>query len=94
MKSFIFTSIILFSVCSYLTAQNLQVTGKIVDEKKESIIGGHITVSDSTSFQKILAYATTDIEGKFILKNLFPQKYILKITFIGYQDFIQNIDFN
>lgn len=92
MKSLMITSIILFSVCSYLTAQNLQVSGKILDEKKEVIIGGHIIVSDSASSPKILAYATSDIEGKFVLKNLLPQKYILKITFIGYQDFIQTLD--
>lgn len=94
MKNLIFTSIILFSVCTSLIAQNLQVSGKIVDEKNEAIIGGHITLSDSASTPKILAYATSDIEGKFVLKSLFSQKYILKITFIGYQDFIQNIDLN
>ena len=92
MKNLIITSIILFSVCSSLIAQTLQVSGKIQDEKREAIIGGHITVSDSISSPKILAYATSDIDGKFVLKNLLPQKYILKITFIGYQDFIQNID--
>lgn len=92
MKKLIFTSIILFSVCSFLSAQNLQVSGKILNKKKEAIIGGSITISDSASSIKILAYATSDIEGKFVLKNLFSQKYILKITFIGYQDFNKIID--
>ncbi len=92
MKNLIFTYIILFSVCSYLSAQNLQVSGKILDEKKEAIIGGHITLSDSASSPKILAYGTSDNEGKFVLKNLFPQKYTLKITFISYQDFNKIID--
>jgi hypothetical protein len=92
MKNLFFTSLFLLSIGSYLNAQNLQVSGKIFDEKKVAIIGGHITISDSSSSPKILAYATSDIEGKFILKNLFPQKYILKITFVGYQDFVQNID--
>ena len=92
MKKIIFTSIIFFSVYDYLAAQNLQVSGKILDEKKEAIVGGYITLSDSVSSPKILAYATSDIEGKFMLKNLFPQKYTLKITFVGYQDFIQTLD--
>jgi hypothetical protein len=92
MKNLFFTILLLLLGFSYLTAQNIQVSGKILDEKKEGMIGVNVTVSDSASSPKILAYATSDIEGKFVLKNLFPQKYILKITFVGYQDFIQNID--
>ncbi|MDZ7898111.1 MAG: outer membrane beta-barrel protein [Arcicella sp.] len=94
MKSLFFTSTFLLLIWSHLSAQNLQISGKILDEKKEAIIGVNITVSDSASSPKILAYATSDIEGQFILKNLLPQKYILKISFVGYQDFIKNIDLN
>jgi Outer membrane protein beta-barrel family/CarboxypepD_reg-like domain len=92
MKNLFFTILILSSLSVSLSAQNLQVSGKIIDEKKEAMIGVNVTVSDSASSPKILAYATSDIEGKFILKDLLPQKYILKITFVGYQDFIKNID--
>ncbi len=92
MKRIIFTLSLFLLLIINLTAQNLQVSGKILDEKREGMIGVNVTVSDSATSPKILAYATTDIDGKFVLKNLFPQKYILKITFIGYQDFTQNIN--
>jgi Outer membrane protein beta-barrel family/CarboxypepD_reg-like domain len=94
MKILFFTALFSLLAYTYISAQNLQVSGKILDEKKQSITGVTVTISDSASSTKTLAYATSDIEGKFILKDLFPQKYILKITFVGYQDFVKIIDLN
>ncbi len=57
-----------------------QVTGKIVDEKGEAIIGATVQVkgtSDGT---------ITDIDGKFLLNNV-PSNATIIVSYVGYRNF-------
>ncbi|MBB4801940.1 outer membrane receptor protein involved in Fe transport [Flavobacterium nitrogenifigens] len=48
-------------------------------------------VSDTT---KTIAYAVTDATGKFILENINPSDYILKLRLIGFKTFTQKVKYS
>ena len=55
------------------------VTGTIVDETGEPVIGVNVRVKDTT------IGAITDLDGKFSLANI-PAGAVLQITYVGYKD--------
>jgi len=85
----IFVFISLFSF-SKTVAQELTVSGVLVDEANQSIPFANVLIMDAES-QEIIAGTSTDEEGSFILKNLQPNNYILKVTFIGFEEYIKSI---
>ena len=73
-------------------AQNLQISGKALDEKDDSELVGAsvllIAIPDSTQSQLSL----TDLEGKFKFSNLHAGKYRIRITYIGSQSFFKFVN--
>ena len=68
----------LFVVQSALSfAQNRTVTGVVVDEKDEPIIGANVTVKGTAKG------TITDLDGKFVLSAPKSAK-LLEVSFIGY----------
>ena len=62
-------------------AQTGSISGKILDsETNEGMIGATVVV-DGTTLGSI-----TDLEGKFLIKNVSPGKVTLRITYVGYED--------
>lgn len=62
------------------SAQTGSISGTIVDAKtKEAIIGGSVLI------QGTQLGTSTDIDGKFIIKNIKPGTYSLQITYIAYK---------
>lgn len=62
------------------TAQTGSITGTITDSKtKEPIIGGSVLV------QGTQIGTSTDLEGKFSIKNLKVGTYSLQVSYVGYQ---------
>jgi len=57
---------------------NIDVSGKVLDEKGEPIIGASITVKGTTTF------TITVNDGSFVLKNI-PENAILEVSSIGYK---------
>ena len=92
--TFLLFSLFCFFIILSASAQNYQqgqqpplstVTGKVIDAKTNepvmyaSIIVRHLR---DTSF---ISGAIADTTGKFQIENLKPGRYLMKISFIGYQ---------
>lgn len=72
--------IALFSVLAIgAYAQSKTVSGTVVDQTGEPIIGANVVVKGTTNG------IITDLDGRFTLSNV-PDKGTISISFIGYQD--------
>lgn len=60
-------------------AQNKTVTGTVVDNSGEPIIGANVVVKGTSQG------ATTDFDGKFSITNV-PERAMLHVTFVGYAE--------
>jgi len=69
-------------------AQELSVSGVLVDEVNQSIPFANVLIMDEKS-SEIIAGTSSDEKGIFILNGLQPNTYILKVTFIGYEEYIK-----
>lgn len=82
--------IAIISLCSFSYAQNQpsqNIRGQIRDkETQEAIPGATISITNST----ILTVTKSDLDGKFLFKNVPVGRVDLKISSIGYED--QNIN--
>ncbi|WCO01700.1 TonB-dependent receptor domain-containing protein [Psychroserpens ponticola] len=89
MKSLLnFTFILLCSLLSY--GQSLSVSGTIIDIDKNPIEFANVIILNEDE-SEILKGISTDDNGFFNLINLAPNTYILKISYIGFEDFNQKI---
>ena len=68
-----------------LVAQNLAVTGKVLDENGEPLIGAGVFDKNNSAKGTV-----TDIDGKFTLEV--PSDAFLEISFIGYETKIEAVD--
>ena len=66
---------------------SVQVLGKVVSKNsQEPLIGATVTLVGTTRG------TISDENGEFLLKNLKPQKYTLRVTYIGYKTAQKQID--
>ena len=66
---------------------SVQVLGKVVSKNsQEPLIGATVTLVGTTRG------TISDENGEFLLKNLKPQKYTLRVTYIGYKTTQKQID--
>lgn len=59
-------------------AQNVQITGKVLDKENEAIIGASVVVKGTTNG------TITDLDGNFVVANV-PEKSTIQISYIGYK---------
>ena len=85
MKRFIFT--LVFHAFSVLFAfGQYSLSGIVTDEKGEPLVGANVIISGSF-------YGTTaGTDGKFVFQNLKRGKYVLEISFIGFQKQLLNCE--
>lgn len=57
--------------------KGISVSGKVVDNKGETIIGANIIVSGANTG------TTTDLDGQFVLNDI-PESAVLQVSYIGY----------
>ena len=82
MKFITLSFLIFFSISFF--SQNLIITGKVVDENKETMPGVNIKV------EGIDGGATTDFDGRYSI-SVQNQQNILVFSFIGYKSFFDGI---
>ena len=83
-KSILLTIFSLIALISY--SQNYTVKGRVIDNEKNSLIAATcIMINPKDSV--MLAFATTDVDGKFELPNVPKGNLKLQITYIGYGTF-------
>ena len=73
-------------------AQSIQITGTVIDSSSTTdVVGAYVSITKNLPESKP-EYVTTDSYGKFIITGLNQQtSYTLKITYLGYQDFVKSI---
>ncbi len=77
MKKYSFLSIIIFSL---LFAQRGSISGRVTDSTNDSpLIGANILIEGTNQG------AATDIDGRYIIKQLNPGTYTIVVSYIGYQ---------
>ncbi len=92
MKKSFNSGVLMFLVFLFLSSglagQTGSITGTVKDKSNsEVLIGTTVQIDGSTTG------TTTDINGQFILKNLKPGKYNLKVSYVSYSpEYIQNVN--
>ncbi len=88
---FILSCFFILSSSNFAFAQNYNLQGVVLEkETSEPLISANIVMRFASDTSKFV-FATTDIEGKFSFKSLTQQNYILQISYVGYQNYSQNI---
>ena len=81
MKNF-FLLLITFFFFSFAIAQNGKISGKILNNRNEPLVGVTIKVTGSSA----KAMATTNIEGRYNINLQVGNKYSLSFSYIGYAE--------
>jgi hypothetical protein len=86
MKQLIFMMALLtFSQISFGKDNTQKIRGSIVDKQSQfSIIGATVQIVNANASQG----TKTDTEGKYILENVSPGRYEIKVTYMGYKEVI------
>ena len=84
MRTYSIISIIIFS---FLFGQKGSISGKVADSTNDSPLIGANVIIDGTD-----QGAATDAEGKYTIKGLDPGTYTIKVSYIGYRQFEENIE--
>jgi hypothetical protein len=81
--------------CSILTissiAQNINVSGKVFDEKSNKSMPGATVMLLNPSDSSFYKFSTTNDIGVFSIKGADAGNYILQISFIGYNSYYKDI---
>jgi hypothetical protein len=87
MKIFYTLLILLLTTLTY--AQSYNVTGKIVDENDDNVIGANVILGNATD--SLFKAISTDQYGNFKLENVPQGSYKLKVSYIGFKTFSQEV---
>jgi hypothetical protein len=89
--SFFILSFFILSSFNSAFAQNYDLQGIVLEkETSEPLISANIILRFASDTSKFV-FATSDLEGKFSFQNLIQKEYILQISYVGYQNYSQNI---
>lgn len=82
MKPHLFCLFLFMGIASGLSAQNIRVSGRVTDAEKQPIDYANVSLLrlDST----FVTGCTTGKGGKFVLKDLQSDNYLLQVSFVGY----------
>ena len=92
MKSKLFLLVVLFLGCALESLKAQNISGKLVDEKNNPLVGASVLLLSKTD-STYLAGTTTDKEGAFAIANR-SDAGILMFSFIGYHSLYHTLDDN
>jgi len=84
MKQF-FTAILLLAIAMDSSAQDLLLRGKVSDSNGNSLPGATVKLANSKYG------SSTNTEGEFIIENIQKGKYTLRVSFVGFETFQEQI---
>lgn len=85
MKKFSIMVLVVLATIISARGQNLFLSGKITDQKNLPLIGAGVSLL-STPDSVFKTGAVTDINGSFLIQNISSGKYILKVSYVGYDN--------
>ena len=90
MKKIIISFAFIFAfACS--SAQNSVVTGVLKDSKDNTTLIGASAILLRSSDSSVYSGNTADVDGKFIISHVVKGRYIFKASYLGYNDYFQDI---
>ncbi|MEO6904199.1 MAG: TonB-dependent receptor [Bacteroidia bacterium] len=78
---FIFLTVPFF----FIHAQNLSIGGQLTDQTKEPLIGASVVLLNPND-SSLIKGSVADVDGNFSIENVQPANYLVRISFIGYED--------
>lgn len=83
---------ILFLLCSSLCIAQITVRAKVVDKDQEPIAFANVVLLNAKT-KSIYKGEITNEEGVFVLTNIKTGTYELRVTFLGFKDYMQTVEF-
>ncbi|MFN7260777.1 MAG: TonB-dependent receptor plug domain-containing protein, partial [Cyclobacteriaceae bacterium] len=80
----------LFVIYSHWGLSQISITGKVIDQSQNSIVGATLSITDGTN----TLGTTTDSEGIFKLEIPQGGVYDVEVRFIGYDPYIKSFSFS
>lgn len=74
-----------------LHAQNASIEGLLIDSKNMTLYGAHVVVLQSND-SAIVKGTSSNFEGNFMIENIPAGSYIIKISYLGFENLYLNID--
>ncbi len=81
---------VILSAPAILAAQDLKISG-MVESKEDGALTGAVVVLSSLPDSTMTGFAITDGDGHFIIDQLDQGDYTLKVSFVGFEEFISPI---
>ena len=85
------TFLLLSAIVTSGFTQNINVTGKVMDQKSGESMPGSTVMLLNPSDSSFYKFSTTNTKGDFNIKGAKAGKYILQISFIGYDSYYKDI---
>ena len=92
-KQYLVLAILLFAINQSSFSQKTNTINGTVSDGKNPIEFVDVVLKPITDTTKTVAYAITDSSGKFILENISPADYILKLRLIGFKTSSQKVKY-
>lgn len=84
MKNLITLCLFLLFTLPEIGAQNIDLTGKVMDGNKQPVAYASIALMDPSG-HSLLTGTISDAEGLFTFRQLAPGSYLLSVSFVGYK---------
>ena len=65
-----------------------QIRGKVLDEQSQAPLEFASVAVYKTQDSSLVEGSITDVEGEFLIENLAPGSYFLKVSFVGFRTMI------
>ena len=85
-----FNFIIVFCLSMTTYAQDLTISGNVVDDSNQPILFANAIMYTSDQSQ-VISGSSTNEDGQFSIDNLTSGEYVLKISFLGFETETKNI---
>ncbi|HEY1195363.1 TonB-dependent receptor domain-containing protein [Flavobacterium sp.] len=92
-NQYLVVAILLFAINQSSFSQKTNTINGTVSDGKNPVEFVDVALKPVTDTTKTVAYAITDSSGKFILENINPADYILKLKLIGFKTFSQKVKY-
>ena len=89
MRKFFLCFFLLVLSSSFIYAQNLSISGQLTDKNSQPVIFANVILLRQVD-SALVTGATSDVDGNFKIENVQPNKYIIKVSYLGYEDLFLN----
>ncbi|HRD38096.1 MAG TPA: carboxypeptidase-like regulatory domain-containing protein, partial [Bacteroidia bacterium] len=74
-------------------AQSYSVKGSLYERDKSPVIGASVILLNPKD-SSFIKGTTSNESGLFVIENVTPKSYILKVSYLGYNDYFKSVSIN